>query len=129
MARPTLEELTSIDGTEMAVVRKGDKPYRTLLSRVISALVKPLRIERFTQATNASGIATFAFDPVFAVAPDVQVIPGWIGDQIITGGVTAVTKTGCTVQAKVSRGTLLLTSGPFQTAGAGLNVTVRAIGN
>lgn len=91
----------------------------------------PKRVERFSAATNASGIATIAFDPVFAAVPDIQVIDGWIGDQQVTGGVVAgtATKSGCQIQVMVSRGTLILTTGPYQKAAAGVSVTVRAIGN
>lgn len=88
----------------------------------------PKRIERYTATTNASGIATFTF-PTFAAAPDIDVIQTWIADQQVGGGVTAQTLTGCTVLCKVSRGTLLLTTGPFQTAAAGVPVTIRVIGN
>ena len=128
MAIPTLPETTSIDGTETVIVRQGMKPFRALLSRIFSSLIKPLRVERYTAATNTNGIATITFPTPFAVAPDVQAITSWTGEQMIAGGVTAVSTTGCTVQAMVSRGTLLLTSGPFQKAGAGVNITVRAIG-
>jgi hypothetical protein len=81
--------------------------------------------------TNASGIATIAFSPAFDAIPDIDVIDGWSGDQMVTGAVVAGTaaKTGCQVQVMVSRGTLLLTSGPFQKAAAGVSITVRAIGN
>ncbi|MEN3212239.1 hypothetical protein PUR23_19705 [Methylorubrum populi] len=48
---------------------------------------------------------------------------------MIAGGVTAQTLTGATVLVKRSRGTLLLTSGPFETAPAGVSVTIKAIGN
>ena len=89
----------------------------------------PRRIERYTAATNASGIATFIFSPAFTSAPDIDVIQGWLGDQEIGGAVQSQTLTGCTVLTKVSRGTLALSSGPFQTAGAGVSVTIRAIGN
>lgn len=91
----------------------------------------PKRIERYTGTTNASGIAPIVFSPAFDAIPDIDIIPGWSGDQEITGGVVAgsATKTGCNVLVKVSRGTLLLTTGPFQTAAAGVPVTVRAIGN
>jgi hypothetical protein len=44
------------------------------------------------------------------------VIPTWVGDTIILGGVTAQTLSGATVIAKRSRGTLLLTAGPFEAA-------------
>ena len=91
----------------------------------------PKRVERFSGVTNASGIAAITFSPAFDAVPDIDVIQGWIGDQEVGGGVVAgsATKTGCNVLVKVSRGTLLLTSGPFQTAGDGVSVTVRAIGN
>lgn len=89
----------------------------------------PKRVERYTATTNASGIATFTFSPAFAAAPDVDVIQGWVNDQEVGGAVQALTASGCTVLTKVSKGTLLLTAGPFQTAGAGVSVTIRAIGN
>lgn len=91
----------------------------------------PKRIERFSGVTNSSGIATIVFSPAFEATPDVDVVQGWIGDQEVGGGVVAgtLTKTGCNVLVKISRPTLLLSSGPFQTAGAGVPVTVRAIGN
>ncbi|BDL40927.1 hypothetical protein [Methylorubrum sp. GM97] len=61
-------------------------------------------------------------------------IPTWAGDQVIFGGVTAQTLSGATVLAKRSRGTLLLNSGPFETAVPNLTqptipVTVRVICN
>ncbi|GAA0278327.1 hypothetical protein [Methylorubrum aminovorans] len=61
-------------------------------------------------------------------------IPGWIGDTIIIGGVTSQTLSGATVLAKRSRGTLALSSGPFETATPNLTmatipVTVRVICN
>lgn len=89
----------------------------------------PKRVERYTATTNASGLATFTFSPAFTTPPDIEVIDGWAGDQMITGGVTAQSLTGAAVQVKRSRGTLLLTSGPFETAPAGVSVTIRAIGN
>jgi hypothetical protein len=90
-----------------------------------------LRVSRFTGSTNASGVATIAFTPVFETTPDIDVIDGWITDQQITGAVVSgsASKTGCQVQVMVSRGTLLLTSGPFQKAAAGVSITIRAIGN
>ncbi len=91
----------------------------------------PKRVERFTGTTASTGIATITFSPAFEAAPDTQVIDGWSGEQMITGAVVAgsVTKTGCQVQVMISRATLLLSSGPFQKAAAGVSVTVRAIGN
>lgn len=92
---------------------------------------EPKRIIRFTASTNANGIATVVFSPAFTSAPDVDVIEAWNADQMITGAVIAgsVNAAGCQVQVMVSRGTLLLTTGPFQKAAAGVSITVRAIGN
>lgn len=92
----------------------------------------PKRIERFTGSTNSSGIATIAFDPAFNAIPDIDVIEDWIAnDQMVTGKVIPGTasKTGCQVQVMISRGTLVLTSGPFQKAPANQSITVRALGN
>lgn len=88
----------------------------------------PKRVARFTGNTDATGVATIAFSPAFTTLDDVDVITGWSGDQMVAGGVTQQSVSGCKVAVKVSRGTLLLTAGPFQTAGAGVSITVRAIG-
>lgn len=141
---PKVPEATSLDGTETMFGIKGGK-WVGFASALLKGLKgdkgdkgdkgntgdagAPKRVERYTATTNASGVATFTFSPAFTAAPDVQVIDGWAADQMIAGGVTAVSTTSCTVQAKISRGTLLLTSGPFQTAAAGVSVTIRAIGN
>jgi hypothetical protein len=81
---------------------------------------------------NSMGVATFVW-PICATAPDVEAILGWSGDQIIAGGVTSQSLSGATVLVKRSRGTLLLNSGPFETAGSTatqpLNITVRVICN
>lgn len=74
-------------------------------------------------------MARFTYSPAFTTAPDVQVIAGWVGAQYAGGGTTAETLTGCTVQGMISRATLLLSAGPFQTAGAGVPITIRVIGN
>jgi hypothetical protein len=90
---------------------------------------KPKRVERYTATTNASGVAAFTFTPAFSANPDIQVITGWDGDQMISGGVSTQAATGCTVQAMISRGTLALSAGPFQKAPSGKSITIRAIGD
>jgi hypothetical protein len=86
----------------------------------------PRRVERYTANANASGVATFAW-PACSVAPDVQVIISWSGDQMVAGGVTAQTLSGATVIVKRSRGTLLATNSAFETAPSGTPVTIRVI--
>lgn len=107
----------------------ANKPVSTAQQAAINAA--KVRISRFIGTTNASGIAAITFTPAFSAAPDVDVIEGWNADQMITGAVVpgTLTASGCQVQVMVSRGTLLLTTGPFQKAAAGVSVTVRAIGN
>lgn len=107
----------------------ADKPVSTAQAAAIAA--GKLRVARFTGTTINTGVATIAFNPAFENVPDIDVIEGWANDQMITGAVVAgsASKTGCQVQVMVSKGTLLLTAGPFQKAGAGVSVTVRAIGN
>lgn len=89
----------------------------------------PKRVEQYTAITDANGIATFTFNPVFTSTPDVGVVIGWSGEQMISGAVLTRSITGASVQAMTSRGTLALSAGPFTKAGAGLSVTVRVIGN
>lgn len=89
----------------------------------------PKRVERYTATTDANGVARFTYSLAFTTLPDVQVIPGWLSGQYVGGGATAETLTGCTVQGMISRATLLLSAGPFQTAGAGVPITIRVIGN
>lgn len=86
----------------------------------------PTRVERYTATTNASGVATFSWSAC-STSPDIQVVPGWSGQQYVGGGVTAQTNSSATVQGMISRGTLLLTAGPFQAAPAGTSITVRII--
>lgn len=89
-----------------------------------------IRVERFTGTTNASGVAAITFSPVFAKAPNINVIESWSGEQMITGAVVAgtATATGCQVQVMISRATLLLSAGPFTKAGSGVSITVEALG-
>jgi hypothetical protein len=91
----------------------------------------PKRIERFAGATTATGVAEIKFVPPYDAVPDVDVVEDWNGNQMITGKVIpgTTTKSGCQVQVMISVGTLLLNVSPFSKAGAGVPITVRAIGN
>jgi hypothetical protein len=84
-------------------------------------------VERYTATSNASGVATYTW-PACAATPDVDVILGWAGTQMISGGVTAQTLTGATVAVMRSRGTLALSSGPFEAA-PNTALTIRVICN
>lgn len=93
-------------------------------------LASGLRLERYTTpACDANGQTTVTFSPAFKSPPLAFLIPTWSGATEICGMVTATTATTATVQLMVSRGTLLLTSGPFQAAPAGTTGLVAALGS
>lgn len=90
----------------------------------------PKRVETYTGITNASGIVTITFNTPFATPPTILSAVTWgANNTMITGQATAVTTTGATIQGMRSRGTLLLSAGPFEVPPAGVTVTVVAIGN
>lgn len=97
------------------------------LAGAAGAAGAPKRVERYTATSNTSGVATYSW-PACTTAPDVDIIHGWVGDQMIGGGVTAQTNSSATVLVKRSRGTLLLTTGPFETAPS-TALTIRVICN
>lgn len=88
----------------------------------------PKRVERYTATANGSGVATFVWTACTA-APDVDVIPTWSGEQMVAGGELSKTLSGATFTVKRSRGTLVASGGPFETAPAGTPLTVRLICN
>lgn len=69
------------------------------------------------------------FTKTYSAPPVVIPVPQWNGTQMITGGAGSITRTGCSFTAMQSRGTLLLTSGPFENAAAGVTFRVLVIGN
>lgn len=123
-----------ISGQGQAVAAEAQaraEAIATLAARVKALEDKPsLRIARFAGTTNGQGVATITFSPAFTAAPDVDVIEGWSGEQMVSGAVVpgSLSATGCQVQVMVSRGNVVLSSGPFTKAGSGISVTARAIG-
>jgi hypothetical protein len=92
-------------------------------------LASGLRIEKYTgTVAGGAGAAAVTFSPAFKSAPVAFFVESWSGNQMISGQVTATTATGCTVQAMISQGTLLLNTAPFATAPNGTVVNVIAIG-
>lgn len=77
---------------------------------------------------DAKGVATIAFSPPFVAPPAVVPVVAWNGDQRIEPAASEVTASGCKVLLKRSRGTLLLSTGAFETASAGTAGSVLAIG-
>jgi len=87
-------------------------------------------VESLTGTVVTAGTAvSLTFTKTYTTAPIVVPIPQWNSQQMITGAAITVTTTGCTFLAMQSRGTLLLTSGPFENAAAGQTFKVLVIGN
>lgn len=87
-------------------------------------------METITGTVVTAGTAVpLTFTKTYAAPPVVIPIPQWNGSQMITGGASSITTTGCTFTVMQSRGTLLLTSGPFENAAAGVTFRLLVIGN
>lgn len=86
--------------------------------------IKKVEIVTFTLSSTASTTVNFTgFTSVKAIIP----IPTWTGEQVYTPGIVSYTNSTLTVQGKRSRGTLLLSAGPFE--GASGTFSVLIIGN
>lgn len=87
-------------------------------------------VETLSGTVVTAGTAVpLTFTKTYSAPPVVIPIPQWNGVQMITGGAANITRTGCNFLAMQSRGTLLLTSGPFENAAAGVVFRVLVIGN
>ena len=87
-------------------------------------------VEVITGTVVTAGTAvSLTFTKTYSSPPAVIPIPQWSGTQMITGGASNITKTGCSFLTMQSRGTLLLTTGPFENAAAGQQFRVLVIGN
>lgn len=89
----------------------------------------PKRVETVSGVLAANASVKLTFAKAFAEIPVVIPEPTWVGQQLVMPIVGAVTKTDVTLTAMQSRGTLLLTDGPFQPATAGKPVSVKVIGS
>lgn len=89
-----------------------------------------LRCEHVSGAVVNSGTAVaVTFVKPFVTAPVLLAVPSWILDQKVEPTATEITKTGAKVLVKRSRGTLALSAGPFENAGAGTPFTMLALGH
>lgn len=87
-------------------------------------------VETLSGTVVTAGTAVpLIFTKTYSAPPVVIPVPQWNGTQMITGGASNITRTGCSFTAMQSRGTLLLTSGPFENAAAGVVFRVLVIGN
>lgn len=87
-------------------------------------------VEVITGTVTTAGTAVpLTFTKTYSAPPAVIPIPQWSGQQMVTGGASSITKTGCNFTAMQSRASLLLSSGPFENAAAGVTFRVLVIGN
>lgn len=98
------------------------------LQTALDAKQPALKFLTFAGTTNASGVATITFTGLTTINEVDPIIAWAAGPQMITGTVTASSPTGCTVQVMRSRATLLLSTGPFEAAPAGVSISVRVVG-
>jgi hypothetical protein len=68
------------------------------------------------------------FAKTYAAPPVVQPAPTWNGQQLVMGVASEITTTGCNVTVMQSRGALLLTTGPFENAAAGVAFKMLVLG-
>ncbi|NWA03711.1 hypothetical protein [Pseudomonas gingeri] len=94
----------------------------------VSALPPPMKTEVVTATLGAGGTLNAVFAKTYTETPLVIPMTRFVGDQMFAAVVGASSLTGVTVTGKRSRGTLLLTSGPFESAAAGDVVQFAVIG-
>lgn len=128
----------------MVTTLEAGKPATAQISGIAPALSLDLGIPKGDAGKNAtptlfeifeSKVATagtkvaIKFTKAFTAPPIVQPSPIWNGAQMVIGQASEVTTTGCNVTVMQSRGTLLLTSGPFEVAAVGVTFRMFVIGN
>lgn len=94
----------------------------------IAMLPKPMQFEVVSVVLAAGGVASATFTKVYTAAPIIIPIPRWVGDQQFIAVPGTPTISGVSVAGRRSRGTLLLTSGPFEPAVVGETVQFAVIG-
>ncbi|MBC2659824.1 hypothetical protein H7A76_30690 [Pseudomonas sp. MSSRFD41] len=94
----------------------------------IAALPKPTQFEMLTAVLGAGGLVNVLFTKTYTSPPVLIPVTRFVGDQAFIPVIGVPTLTGVEVTGKRTRGTLLLTSGPFESAAAGDTVQFVVIG-
>lgn len=95
-----------------------------------SALAAIPKTEIVTGKVVTAGVkVAVKFAKSYTNPPVVQPSSTWAGQQVVVGEATDITTTGCNVTVMQSKGTLLLTAGPFEPAAAGSSFKMLVIGN
>jgi hypothetical protein len=100
----------------------------TAAGQSVAALPASMKWEIVTVTLGAGGTANAAFTKTYTEAPLVLPMTRFVGDQMFAAVVGTPTLTGVSVSGKRSRGTLLLTSGPFEAAASGDVVQFAVLG-
>lgn len=126
MAKPEIPGAPSVNATDQIIIHREGK---RILASIAQARgnAQSLRVEEYVAEANASGVAAVTFDEPFQGAPSIIPVDTWSGNQVIKCSVTSVTASGASLLAKRSKGTLVLASGPFETA-PNTEVKIIAIG-
>lgn len=114
--KPTIP--AAVDTTAFATKAQGAKADTAVQP---ADLPKPAIQMAITIGSAGTGEGTLSG---YTTAPKVTPVPAFSADQMFVAEIVSVTATKITVRAKRSRGTLLLTTGPFETAPAGTVVYV-----
>lgn len=100
----------------------------TAAGQAVAQLPASMKWEVVTVTLGAGGTANAVFGKTYTEAPLVLPMTRFVGDQMFAAVVGTPSLTGVAVSGKRSRGTLLLASGPFESAGSGDVVQFAVIG-
>ncbi|WP_033782083.1 hypothetical protein [Pantoea sp. 9140] len=90
----------------------------------------PVQLEVVAGSVATAGQkVAITFAKKYSTPPVVLPNPIWNGQQLIQGQASEITTTGCNVTVMQSKGTLLLSSGPFESAAAKAAFSMFVIGN
>lgn len=113
------------DGSEAIRVLTGGRWRWMMLSKLFG-----LRLETVSaKVVGSAGVVTLAFAAPFKKPPVLLPMNVAVGRQLYLGVATSVTETGAVVTLVRSKGTLLLSDGPFEYAPAGTTVSAVVIGS
>jgi len=122
---------TGAAGSSAAATITGTSPTQVLnltIPRGNAGTNSVTEVVTGTVVTAGTAVA-LTFTKTYSSPPTVIPVPQWSGTQMVTGGASSITTTGCNFLAMQSRATLLLSAGPFENAAAGVVFKALVIGN
>jgi hypothetical protein len=124
--RPRVPEAGPLTGTETVFVMQDGKQRRTTVAAILAEMEMPAALAARVLA-GAAGTA-IKIDPVLTTLVAVIPLISWAGDQMIVPTVRSSSRSAITLDAKRTRGTLLLSGGPMENAPAGTPVSAIVLG-